>query len=356
MSRYFVRKFRDEDKEQMIALFEEVWTKELAWKLREMWEWKYKKNPHDPPDGNKTCILERDGRIIGMLGWLSGLVKLKGQTLPVIWAIDFAVHPDFRGGGFRLLIWARKEYSSDVQFGIVIAGRPYEFYKKMQYLLVFPFSIFKNIMNPKSFFQKKSSNKAFVLLISILFKFVSGFLSLFKIHLKDKDISMSKISGFDDRFDELWKEASEDYTICMVRDKNFLNWRFFERPDREYTIFAAEKRGKILGYIVLHHKTEDNKRYGSIIDVFTKKNDKKTLQCLITRALDHFKSERVDIASCAIPPGCRFYRNVLIKNGFFVRNKGGRFVAFPARYKEIEKDLMKPKNWFLTSMSSDMER
>lgn len=356
MSRYHVRKFRDEDKEPMIALFEEVWTKELTDKLREMWEWKYEKNPHDPAEGNKTLVLERDGRIIGMLGLLSGLVKLKGRTLPVLWAIDFAVHPDFRGGGFRLLGWVKKGYSSDVQLGIVTVGRPYEFYKKMQFPLLFSFSIFKNIMNPKSFFQKKSSNKAFILLISILFKFVSGFLSLFKTHLKDKDISVSKISGFDDRFDELWKEASEDYTICMVRDKDFLNWRFFERPDREYTIFTAEKREKILGYIVLHHKVEDNKRYGSIIDLFTQKNDKKILQCLITKALDYFKSERVDIASCAISPECGFYRNVLIKNGFFIRTKGGRVVGSPAGYKEIEKDLMKPKNWFLTLMSSDMER
>jgi GNAT superfamily N-acetyltransferase len=356
MSRYYVRKFKDEDKEGMIALFEEVWTKELADKLREMWEWKYEKNPHDPPDGNTTCVLERDGRIIGMLGLLSGLVKLKGRTLPMLWAIDFAIHPDFRGGGFRILNWAKKEYSSFVQGGIVTAGRPYEFYKKMRYLPVFSFSIFKNILNPKNFFRKKTKNIAVAYIIAILFKLVSGFLSLFKIHLKDKNISVSKISGFDDRFDALWKEASEGYTICMVRDKDFLNWRFFERPDQGYTIFAAEKRGKILGYIVLNHQSQDNKKYGSIIDLFTKKNDKKTLHRLIAQALDYFKSERVDIASFPMPPECGFYRNVLIKNGFFVRTKGGSFVASPAGYPEIEKDLMKPKNWFLTSMSSDMER
>jgi GNAT superfamily N-acetyltransferase len=356
MSRYVVRRFRNEDKEPMLALFEKIWTKELADKLREMWAWKYEQNPHDPPVGNKTCVLERDGRIIGMMGLLSDLVWVNGRTLPIIWAIDFAVHPDFRGGGFRMVNYEKKMDSDFLQAGIAVAGRPFEFYVKAGYPMVFSFSIFKNIMNPRNFFQKKSMNKAAVLLLTILFKTVTACLSLFRARLKDKDISVIPVSRFDDRFDELWKEACGGYNICMVRDKDFLNWRFFERPDSGYAIFAAEKNGRILGYIVLRQKVARNTRYGTIIDLFTKKGDKQTLQYLIARALDHFRSEHVDRASFAIPPKCRFYRNALIKNGFFVWSKGGRIVLSPAGYKELEKDLMKPENWYLTPLSSDMER
>jgi len=107
---------------------------------------------------------------------------------------------------------------------------------------------------------------------------------------------------------------------------------------------------------VLKTKVDDNKKYGTITDVFTRKSDKKALHCLIARALEYFRAQGVDIASYAIPPKCAFYRSALIKNGFFVRTKGGAFVASPAKYIEIEKDLMKPKNWYLTPMSSDMER
>jgi len=356
MSRTTARKFRKEDKESMLSLFEEVWSEELAGILRNMWAWKYETNPHDPPGGNNTCVLQRDGRIVGMMGLLSGLVKARDRTLPVIWAIDFAVHPDFRGGGFRLLGWAKKEYQDYLQAGIAVAGRPFEFYKKMGYLPVFSFSSFRNIMNPRSFFQKKNKSKGTILLFTVLFKSAAGFFSLFKARVKDDDLSLFPVAYFDDRFDKLWEEASPGYFFCMVRDKDFLNWRFFLRPGSGYAIFAAEKDGKILGYTVLRIKEEHGTRYGIIIDLFTKMNDKKTLQCLIARALDHFRSEHVDRASFAIPPKCAFYRNALIKNGFFIRNKAARFVASAAGHKDLEKDLRKPENWYLTAMSSDMER
>jgi GNAT superfamily N-acetyltransferase len=356
MSRYVARKFTNKDKEAMLALFEEVWTKELADLLRNMWAWKYETNPHDPPGGNNTCVLELDGRIIGMMGLLSDLVKAKDRILPVVWAIDFAVHPDFRGGGFRLLAWAKKEYEGHLQGGIVVAGRPFEFYKKMGYLPVFSFSIFKNIMDPRSFFQKKSKNKVVVLLLTALFKSAASLLSLFRTRVQDKELSVFPVSRFDDRFDALWEEASPGYFLCMVRDKDFLNWRFFQKPDSGYAIFAAEKKEKVLGYVVLRTKEDHGTRYGTITDLFTKKDDRKTLQCLIARALEHFRSEHVDRASFAIPPKCAFYRNALIKNGFFIKGKGGRFVAYLSGNEDIQEDLMRPENWYLTPLSSDMER
>ena len=349
-----VRKFRKEDKEAMISMFEEVWTKELADNLRRTWEWKFENNPHDPPEGNKTLVLEQNGRIIGMYGFLSGSIKIKGKIYPVIMAIDFAVHPENRGGGVRLMNYVKKNYDA-IKFGVVTVGRPYEFYVKMGFPDFFQVSLFKKILNPKSFFQKKLKNKAVVLLIAFFFRSVTLFLSLFRTRPTDKDISTSEISSFDDRFDEFWNEASETHDISMVRDKNFLNWRFIDCPTREYTMFAAEKKEKILGYIVLRHKTEDKKIYGTVVDIFTKKNDKKVQQILISQAIAHFKTKHVDIITCPLSPKCGSLRNTLIKNGFFIKAPGAKVVGGPGGYPELETDLRKPKNWLLTLMTSDME-
>jgi GNAT superfamily N-acetyltransferase len=349
-----VRKFNREDKEQMIALFEEVWDESLAKRLRQTWEWKYENNPHDLPEGNKTLVLERDGRIVGMECFLSGSIFIKGKTYPVLWALDFAVHPKHRGGGFRLISHAKRIYR-DLLFGVTIEGRPYRFYKKMGNAEFFQVSVHKRILNPKNFFRKKFKNKAVVFLAASLFRTATLILSLSKLQVKAKDLSVSEISSFDARFDPFLKQATADYAITMVRDTEFLNWRFFQYPGRKYTVFAAEKKDRIMGYIVIRDKHEAGLKYGSILDLFTKKSDRKIRQMLISRALAFFKAEGVDVVSCVLSPSSRSVSGALIKNGFFIKTRGARIIGNPGGYPETEKDLRNPKDWYLTMMSSDME-
>ena len=110
-----------------------------------------------------------------------------------------------------------------------------------------------------------------------------------------------------------------------------------------------------MGYIVLRHKTEDKKIYGTVVDIFTKKNDKKVQQILISQAIAHFKTKHVDIITCPLSPKCGSLRNTLIKNGFFTKAPGAKVVGGSGGYPELETDLRKPKNWLLTLMTSDME-
>ncbi|MCP4152809.1 MAG: GNAT family N-acetyltransferase [bacterium] len=103
-----------------------------------------------------------------------------------------------------------------------------------------------------------------------------------------------EVKEFNEEFDTLWKTASEDYDIAVVRDKTYLNWRYLQRPDWEYFPFAYYEGETLKGYIVLKLYREEETLRGHIVDIFARRDDKETLAHLINGGLHHLKEKKVD--------------------------------------------------------------
>jgi GNAT superfamily N-acetyltransferase len=64
----------------------------------------------------------------------------------------------------------------------------------------------------------------------------------------ENDFHLAIIDKFNEQVDALWGEPR--YLFFIYRDSSYLNWRYFENPDK-YTVLAALKDEEYLGYIVL---------------------------------------------------------------------------------------------------------
>ncbi len=54
-------------------------------------------------------------------------------------------------------------------------------------------------------------------------------------------------------FDQLWANQAEYYPISVNRDFDFLNWRFFSHPIRQYATWVSHDRsGKPVAYVIAH--------------------------------------------------------------------------------------------------------
>lgn len=78
-------------------------------------------------------------------------------------------------------------------------------------------------------------------------------------HCNFDNSKIKQIYKFDDRVNELFKFFSREYDFIMLRDKDYLNWRFFERPDVQYEIYAYENDKQLNGYIVF--KIYNNEKF-----------------------------------------------------------------------------------------------
>jgi hypothetical protein len=177
-----------------------------------------------------------------------------------------------------------------------------------------------------------------------------------------KEFTVETISRFDGRINAFWEEISPHFKILTRRDQRYLNWRYASHPERKYTIYAAVRDHRILGYCVLaQHQLEDLK-LGLIVDVLGFQDHRNIVACLIDRAVGCFQHENVQGVTCMISEQ-HPYRSLLTKAGFIAHPRPNRALKVsinlrgaPADEKEVysqalllsQNPLLKVKrNWFM---------
>jgi len=71
--------------------------------------------------------------------------------------------------------------------------------------------------------------------------------------------SCRQITTFPHDFDRFYAEVSKDLRFCVSKNREWVNWRFFQRPGSVYTTYAAtDSAGLLVGYVVLKLWREPN--------------------------------------------------------------------------------------------------
>ena len=84
---------------------------------------------------------------------------------------------------------------------------------------------------------------------------------------------MTLVSRFDERINHLWTRVSNQHNIMVVRNKDYLNWRYIAVPDVDYLVCLAEKAGEILGYIILRCIQREYRKVGIIFDILAESQE-----------------------------------------------------------------------------------
>ncbi|BEQ13524.1 GNAT family N-acetyltransferase [Desulfoferula mesophila] len=64
-------------------------------------------------------------------------------------------------------------------------------------------------------------------------------------------ITIERMTRFTTEFDDLWRRfACQNRVITIKRSSAYLNWRFNQKPNNEYEIYAARCKGELVGYLV----------------------------------------------------------------------------------------------------------
>jgi hypothetical protein len=99
-------------------------------------------------------------------------------------------------------------------------------------------------------------------------------------------LSMERVSRFDNSIDSFWKQVSNDFRIIVRRDQRYLNWRYPDHPDKEYTIYTAVRNHEILGYCVLSQAQWRGLKLGLIVDILGVRDQRNVVACLVDEAVE----------------------------------------------------------------------
>lgn len=350
MKKIIIRKYKEGDEKQIIPLLKLIF-KLPMFEDEKYWNWMYKNNPINLI---KIWVAEDDGKIVGHYAVMPVSMKIDDELQIGTLSLNIAVHLDYQGQGiFSALV--KQTYNELYEEGIPITyvypnERSYPiFMKKLDWFELPSLPTLFRPLDLEGLLMRKIHNKYLVKMVN---SFGLLFLKIFfrerKCDLLEK-IAVVKASFFDDQIDEFWERASKGYKIITVRDKKYLTWRYLDNPNYDYTIYLAEKEGKILGYIVLKLKAID--KYlssGMIVDLLTLPDRKDVAVTLILKAIGYFKEEGADVVTCYMQN--KYYYELLRKMSFIPILLKIQNTKLCARIHTTKNKTLftSNKNWFIT--------
>jgi hypothetical protein len=350
MGQILLREMNNEDEPSLIELLNQVTGIERS---RDQWEWMYKKSPA----GKSIIVLAFEGKVIGQCALIPIKLKIKNEICLGSWSPDSLVAPEFqRRGIFSGLV--KKSYALGEQ-------------RNFQVVWGFPNANSHSLMLEKhSWVDMYDGLPLWVKplnLENLLYRYIKHARLMAKIaswpfqmimdlgnkHKEGKTLlEIRKVTNIDEQFNDLWTRASTSHENMVVRDKEYLTWRFIEKPGVNYDIFTIWNRNKLEGYIVLCCQERFDLKIGHIVDILVSVEHSYLSRQLIAMAVKYFYSKKADIISCLMLPNS-YIVNSLKSEGFFISPKkllpGQGYVGIRELSHKCEaNDLINPANWYLT--------
>lgn len=108
--------------------------------------------------------------------------------------------------------------------------------------------------------------------------------------------SIRESRAFDERADEFAKRAAEQFDMIQLRDRRFLNWRYFDPRTPNSVVWVAEDGGEMLGYVAYRTEGAD----GYLMDLLALPGRLDVAHSLASQADRALRQSGVMAASCWI--------------------------------------------------------
>ncbi|WP_226581209.1 GNAT family N-acetyltransferase [Halobacillus litoralis] len=329
-----VRRYQQGDEPQIQALFQKTFHQERP---LQAWEWKFKNNPkHENPF---ILVFEEEGTILGHISlWLMD-AYMKGQKAKVGVRVDTMVDPEARGKGiYKKLNDALVEEAA--KDGITyLYGFPAP--KAKELFLRYTGASHLTDMPRWMYVQKPVS------LLAAKFAPLKALKSFDRLYAKirgtktrEHDYKVKEITQCDEDFDRLAEKTKHTADGLVVRDAEYLNWRYFQHPAHTYKMTALYKNNELAGYVVTNQKAGTFIN-GMIVDWLAV--DDSTGAVLLDEALQVLSDADV-VQSWALPH--TWAAQTMKAKGFVHKDS-----PMPLVGKEIDPeqtDMNDPAKWFIT--------
>lgn len=270
--------------EEILPFFESV-TPELEVDIKK-WRWKYLENPLKE---NLIAVYESEkGEIVGEEAIVPFKAYFKGNIVKIGHSVDSMVLKKYRGKGiFKKLaiktLEEGKERGYSYFYGFPNKNSLPIYTKKLGWI---SFGYVRRWIFPLNLNIIASKYKIDLSILSPLFKIGTNL-----IKEKFSYVKVENFSGVEKYLENLKKH----YDIFLLRDENFLSWRYLSHPYYTYDIFKDEEN-----LFVLRIKDVDIKR-GTIEEFLYK--DRESFSKIVSFSLKYFIENNVDLVDIWIKQG-----------------------------------------------------
>jgi len=287
------------------------------------WDWRQNLNPyHREPSG---VAVREDGRIVGCMSVNPVLLIANNRQICASWQQDSLILKSMRGKGLgrNLIHEANKGFEIALAKGTsesMYALRKSDGYQDAPhaYYLI-------RVEKPRPLKERSWEGVA---------EYSAALWRLLMPRPRiDKDIEIREIDSFDPTFDDLAASLAKENVLRILKNRDYLNWRYIHCPGKKYKIFRAgeeKARGAIVTNII-------NGKEGWIVDLICESIDVRCIDALMVKAIKHFQRNRV--ARIWVFATLPFVRKRLLRFGFLPTKRTPRFTYFKVSGKDVLPDI-----------------
>lgn len=367
-----IRRATLEDKPAIFAFLDEVYGLEARNKYPERWEWQFEHNPYKPDHKMPVYItVNENGKVVAQSAAVFEPLQIEGKRQEFAWGVDAFVLEAYRGRNLGLETVRFNTDHHPFWMVMIMATSSRYILTKLGCKDIDPVIVYQKMIH----IDNKSINQAainrlgkfqwVIPLISVVEKvrldsLLAGFIDVF-LSFRDKirlpiikpTISIKKKEHFDLEFDEYWEQVKSFYPVSIVRDSDFLRWKFELQPGLHYQTFASYRNGEMSGYMILRSGTEQDNT-GIIADLLTFPGDTDTLNALVKFAVQYFRDEKMKYISAASTLPC--HHNVFTTMGFKMYKKIIPLVHLDESLAQEYDKIFIPNMWYLGRSDHDWDQ
>jgi GNAT superfamily N-acetyltransferase len=337
MQEWQAREAHDRDADQICALFERVFQKPLA---RAVWEWKLRTRPSPAPT---EWVADAHGRIVGHYAVTPVRFRMKDGTVIVPHGCDAVTDADFRRRGILTALATRanevwQTTGAPFQVGFHYGGWG-SVREQVGWRPVARMTWFQRWLRPLSALRRKLGMRPFVPATVRSAGESRSFGS----------VGVERAVAADARFDDLWASIGLQYGTLAVRDREWIQWRCFDRPEADQRVLLGMRSGRPAGYCAFRLHREKARVWGTVIDLFVAPDDVEGGSALLEAAAQDMTAagaESMHALAVTGSPLATLFR----RNGLRARPQGFDFSVI--RY--AGSPVTPAAEWFLTGAEGDV--
>lgn len=362
-----IRDYEDGDEQGIVDLMSISYEGSKFWKGTAYWLWKFKDNPASFSHGN-VVVAEHQGKIIATWAGWQRQIKVGNKIIKGSLGVDLITHQKYRRQGIFKAMTKRLS-SNHAKEGIELTmgftayssrkitdfrGAALKGHYKTGWFQIDDVMYFVRVLNAGTILKSRFNSNLMPKILRIPTNLALKLYPRAKKPPLVGGLRINELSNFDKDFNELWKKASKDWNICIVRTQDILNWRYSNIPVSDYLVYSAYVDDELMGYVILNIDQTGGQKIGNIVDIFTQRNRMDIAHNLISHSVSLFMRENVDKVSCWMLNDLP-YSNVLKRCGFLRRQPEVMLSARLNGKTELSKNYIEnQQNWLISMGDSDI--
>ncbi len=312
--------YRADDTRAVSALYRRVFGHDAAEGQRLRWEWQYRRNPNNSPDGPRIWIAREGPTIVGQYATMPVTLAVQGREIPASWGVDVMVAPERQRRGLGEMLFRAWDQNVGASLGIGSSDTSVRLFEKLRYPRLGPVPCLVKPLTRRALRRQNWPLPLNRLVSAVTLPFV-------RLIARSRPLraEVTSIRHFDSEFTDLWNRVAGKFDFAVRRDAAYLNWKFIDPPHVRYSTVALRRGSVLQGYAVYRHLREPRGRVTLLVDYLVDPDDEsgmKTILRWVDREARAADSDKIRVYGTHLG-----FRRVMKRSGYFQVKSTMEFTA-----------------------------